>query len=97
MTDTFATSAAPPWAVTAWLDDTAVYVEIPNRAGPPYVMSFALTEGGLSKALGLMRQVHRELGAKRYTKTDSVTKPFPKFTEGQRQSAQKVLKKLGIT
>lgn len=52
---TYDHTARPAWAVTAWCDDRFIYIELPVKDGPPYIQKFSLTEGGLSKALHMMR------------------------------------------
>lgn len=88
--------AAPPWAVTAWVTEEYVFVELPGRI--PYVMKFPLSEGGLSKALNILRIRHTEALAPVYVE--------PKFTASnrlgtvgtpnQRAAAAEALRKLGI-
>lgn len=94
------TTAKPLWAVTAWVDDNAVYVELPTLTGPYYISKFPLTESGLSKALNLMRTIHRQAqprgGSYRFTQPN-ITRATPNFSEDQRQKARDVLKRLKIT
>lgn len=103
---THATStAAPPWAVTCWSDDYAIYIELPVKGGPPYVASFPHTEGGLSKALYTMRSLYQKLGVERVGKAQvldtswphpKIVGPKPSGTDAERESARAALKKLGI-
>lgn len=99
MSATAAPYARPAWAVTAWVDDVAVYVELPGSAGLPYITKYPLTEGGLSTALNLMRQAHHQAsGGRRYTiPTDGVAKPSnvksPAGTPSQRANALALLRK----
>jgi hypothetical protein len=54
MTDLCGTSfptAAPPNAVLVWASPTSLFVELPTKAGPPYVLSFPRNSIGLSKLL----------------------------------------------
>lgn len=55
-----APSAAPPNAVKMWMDDRAIYVELPLSPGYestlPCILRFAISEGGLSKALNILRE-----------------------------------------
>lgn len=102
MTATLARSAAPPNALRMWCDNTAVYTEIPGKppSGLPHVMSFALSEGGLSKALNLLRVQHRQaFGPADFAAPTSVALPSNRPSIGtaiQRAHAQAVLKRLGI-
>ena len=52
---TQAPSAKPSWALTCWIDDTNIYIEIPSTEGNPYIQKFPITEGALSKALNFLR------------------------------------------
>lgn len=49
-----APSAAPPSALRMWTDSRRIYAELPGS--PPYVVWFYKHEGGLAKALALLRQ-----------------------------------------
>jgi hypothetical protein len=56
MTDHRLSTAKPSHALTMWVDDTAIYVEIPaTNGGYPYIQHFPLHEAGLSKALNFLR------------------------------------------
>lgn len=57
----FSSTGRPAWAITAWVDDSYVYTELPVKDGPPLIQKYAFSEAGLSKALGLMRNLHRKL------------------------------------
>lgn len=107
MTASLARSAAPPNALRVWVDDRAVYTEIPGKPpnGLPHVMSFTLSEGGLSKALNILRVQHRQA----FGPMDFAGAPVDRFgpvaqpsnrpsvgTAIQRAHAQAVLKRLGI-
>lgn len=98
---TYATTGRPSWAVTAWVDDRNVYVELPAKEGPPFITSYPLTEAGLSQALNLMRNVHRDHaplgGSYKYVKDDRIKTKLTPFTDDQRAKAQAVLKRLKIT
>lgn len=49
-----APSAAPVNALRMWMDGRNIYAEIPGPT--PHIMSFPITEGGLTKALNLLRE-----------------------------------------
>lgn len=51
MKSDLAYSAAPINALRMWSDGRRLLVELPG----PYIVAFSLTEGGLSKALNLLR------------------------------------------
>lgn len=55
-------SPIPPYAVTMWRDDRHIYVALPMTAGGiPYITRFALSEGGLSAALEVLRKRKHEV------------------------------------
>ena len=55
MPATFAPSAAPPNALLIWTDGRSIYVELPSKPNvPPCIITYRLSEGGLSKALALL-------------------------------------------
>lgn len=103
MSAKFAPSARPAYAQYTWCDDNYIYVELPssNKELPSYVMKFSNTEGGLSKALGLLRDAHRKQAPKggyyrpsrqpviRVLERDA-------FTQEQRTTAREILKKMGM-
>lgn len=98
-TDTYLLTAKPGYAVTAWLDDRNVYIELPSKGQmPPYVLSFDLSEGGLSKALHLMRQGY--LAARQpkpeFRKTRGPRERYSPYNDDQRAAAAAALKKVGI-
>lgn len=56
------TSPTPPHAVTMWTDDHDIYVLLPmTTGGTPYIMRFALNEGGLMKALEVLKKRKHEV------------------------------------
>src|SRR5437879_5932963 len=105
MTAILARSAAPPYALRVWITDTAVFTEIPGKApaGLPHVMSFPLHEGGLSKALNILRErkvVHygRDVSGEPWV-APAVIASNAHTTQGsetQRAHAQAVLRRMGI-
>lgn len=106
MSATALKSGRPPWAVTAWVDDVNVYVELPTKEGPPYIASYPQTENGLGKALNVMREMHSAAksiaGGKGGTyvfKPDHpmVKRKGPQVTEAERSAVAALLKKAGIT
>lgn len=95
---TTSTKAAPPWARTVWSDANAIFVEIPDAGGgPPYVMRFDHTDGGLSKCLNLLRSAHDRADRTNYStpKDDPrIKKAKFGFNDSQREGARAVLKRL---
>jgi hypothetical protein len=59
--DTFATDFTPAWAVTCWCDDEFVYVALPVKNAAPYIQKFPLTEGGMTKAINILRVQRKTL------------------------------------
>jgi len=52
----------PPHAITMWLIDNAIIAALPmSKGGPPYLMKLPLSEGGLAKALNLLRERKAEV------------------------------------
>lgn len=92
---TAALSARPVYAVTMWCDFTNIYVELPVSGGPPYITKYALTEGGLSKALATMRDLHAKANA-----SDFIMPIHPLLMKNssapQRDNALAVLRKLKL-
>lgn len=95
-----ATDFRPPWAVTMWADDEAIYLEIPAKDGPPFIQRYLKTEGGLSKALALMVTTHRKHQPKggSYKIVNSFTRKstINDFTQDQRETARAILRKHGL-
>ncbi len=52
----------PPHAITMWLSDHDIIAMLPMKSGgPPYLMKLPLSEGGLAKALNLLRERKAEV------------------------------------
>ena len=92
----------PPYAVICWCDDNWIYVEVPCKEGPPLITKWELTDGGLSRALKLMRD--SRIKHVQITGTHSFLQAEPKvyrkpgsFSEAQRKGAAELLRKLGVT
>lgn len=101
----------PPYAVTCWCDERNVYCALPMTAGGiPYIMKFALSEGGLTSALEVLRKRKHEVLAPLEAQalySPPTTQPmvhtskaqerlYAETTEAQRESARKLLAKMGI-
>jgi len=102
MPDKFAPSAKPSWALTCWVDDRYVYIEVPTTMQHPFVEKFPIHEQGLSHALNFLRKRYElvPLGEKNYTappiRPSTVNGKPPVQTADQRDAALNVLRKLGI-
>ena len=98
MTATLATPAAPPWALTCWVDNRHIFVELPTKGSQPYVMKFPLSEGGLTKALNILRDRGTEAKAPVYVEPSfrASNKQGTVGSASQREAARNVLRKLGL-
>ncbi len=101
MNATSASSARPPWAITCWADDHSIFTEVPAVSGPPLIQKYALTEGGLSKALDFLRAFHRQSqptgGDYKITLQANIKRSSPAGSDAQREKAREILKRLKIT
>lgn len=98
MFDEVASTGRPAWAVTAWCDENSIYIELSGVNGP-YITCYPLNEGGLSKALHLMRDCHAQAASPIYQRPGVVEayKPKGPFSESQRERARELLKRMKIT
>lgn len=65
----------PPYAITMWTNDIEIFVAIPCKGNIPYITSFPLNEGGLTKALNLLRDRPKEVIAPTAAQPANYTKP----------------------
>lgn len=102
----------PPYAVTMWTNDREIFVAMPmTRGGIPFIISFPLNEGGLTKALEVLRKRPKEVILPTAAAPANYTKPpvqpqvklskaserlHAETTPEQRQAAQDLLRKLGL-
>jgi hypothetical protein len=105
-------SPIPPYAVQCWESETDIFVALPMTAGGiPYIMRFPRNEGGLSAALAVLSKRKREVLAPTHDSPANYTAPkhqpmvkqskvqerlYAETTPEQRESARKLLEKLGI-
>lgn len=97
--DTFAQSYIPPHAITCWVDESFVYTALPTKSGPPFIQKYALTEGGLTKALTVLKVARRDLGRGHQTRETKIRidrNSKDHFTDPQREKARSILRKLGM-
>ena len=96
MSATFSPTAAPANALLIWTDGRSIFVELPSRENvPPCIITYRLSEGGLSKALSLLGK-HADVAG---TPTLSVPARRQKDyvgTIGQHALAESILRKKGI-
>lgn len=104
------TDPIPPYAVTMWTNDVEIFVALPMaKGGVPYIMSFKLSEGGLSQALEVLRKRPKETILPTAATPANYTKPetqpqvrvskhqerlYAETTPEQRTSAMELLRKL---
>lgn len=102
----------PPYAVTMWANDREIFVAMPmTRGGQPFIISFPLNEGGLTKALEVLRKRPKEVVLPTAAQPANYTKPpvqpqvklskaserlHAETTPEQRVAAQDLLRKLGM-
>lgn len=98
-----AKSGRPPWALTVWVDDLAIYTEVPCKEGPPLIQRYPLHEGGLSRALAFLREFHLKHEPQGGTfailnnaNIDRGKAGIINATPSQRDAARSALKKAGI-
>lgn len=65
----------PLYAITMWTNDVEIFVAIPCKGNIPYITSFPLNEGGLTKALNLLRDRPKEVIAPTAAAPANYTKP----------------------
>lgn len=102
----------PPWAVTMWYgDDGYIYCALPmTKGGVPYITRYLASEGGLTAALSVLRKRKHEVlspidaQALYHPPTQqpmvklskAQEKLHAETTEAQRESARKLIAKMGI-
>ncbi len=98
MTDEMASTGRPAYAHYMWADENSIYIEMGGQHGP-YITAYPLNEGGLSKALHLMRDARKAAASPVYSRPGVVEgyKPKGDFNEAQRERAREILKRLKLT
>ncbi len=102
----------PAYAVTMWTNDREIFVAMPmTTGGQPFIISFPLNEGGLAKALEVLRKRPKEVILPTAAQPANYTKPpvqpqvklskaseklHAETTPEQRVAAQDLLRKLGM-
>lgn len=96
MSATFSPTAAPANALLIWTDGRSIYVELPSKANvPPCIITYRLSEGGLSKALSLLGK-HADIAG-----TPQVSVPVRRVKDyvgsvAQHALAESILRKKGV-
>lgn len=88
MTAKLAPTGAPTSALRMWMDHRYIYAEIPGPV--PHIMSFAITEGGMTKALNILRERQEFSGTAPTPARKLVGTPL------QHAIAQKILRQKGL-
>lgn len=103
MSATKSNTGRPPYAVVMWCDHHSIYSEIPaSNGGLPYIQSWPLTEGGLSKALAQMKELFvkdQPLGGDYRIPLNPLIKQatgINNFSVDQRAAARDILRKLKV-
>lgn len=96
MPATFAPSAAPANALLMWTDGRSVYVELPTSCDlPPCILTFRLSEAGLSKALSLLGK-HADVAGTPQLSVPARRQKDYVGTVAQHAMAESILRKKGI-
>lgn len=91
MNDTATRTYHPPNALLMWTDGRTIFVELPSTSGPPCIISYRYSDGGLSKALALLGKHADIAGA-----PISIPPPRLKKETPQQAMAQSILTKMGL-
>ena len=93
----------PPYAVVMWCDHTNIYTEIPaSNGGLPYIQSWSLTEGGLTKALAQMKDLFvkdQPVGGNYQIPMNPLVKQatgINNFSADQRSAVRDILRKMKV-
>ena len=79
-----APTAAPTNALRMWCDHRSIFVELPG----PYITTYPLTEGGLSRALSLLKEQKYDFGGKQMLKASPQTQ--------SEAMAESILRRMGV-
>ena len=101
MSASYASSARPPTAAIAWATRDELLVELPTKAGPPYIVRYRKTVEGLSAALNILIE-HQDAAPKPIAQADhpAVTKisnRAPWAGDAERERVREIMKRLKIT
>lgn len=96
MPATFAPSAAPANALLIWTDGRSIFVELPSRENvPPCIITYRLSEGGLSKALSLLGK-HADVAGTPALSVPARRQKDYVGTVAQHAMAESILRKKGV-
>ncbi len=106
------TDPIPPYAITCWTNDIEIFVAMPmTKGGQPFIISFPLNEGGLTRALEVLRRRPKEVVLPTAAQPANYTKPpvqpqvrtskaherlVAETTPEQRAAATELLRRLGL-
>lgn len=95
MTDTLASSAAPPQALKLWTDGHSIFIEIPGRAGP-YIMARDYDLRAISYVFSLLGATHIEYKFENKVPDNYLKPSKAPGTHNQRELAEQLLRARGI-
>ena len=96
MPATFAPSFAPANALLIWTDGRSIFVELPSRENvPPCIITYRLSEGGLSKALSLLGK-HADVAGTPALSVPARRQKDYVGTVAQHALAESILRKKGV-
>lgn len=96
---TAASTARPPRAAIAWATKDAIFVEIPCKDGPPFIVREHRTAEGLARALNILIENQDHTSAQAATRAHPKVRVVGKavaVTEAERTEVRGILRKLGI-
>jgi len=92
----FAPSAAPANALLIWTDGRSIFVELPSRENvPPCIITYRLSEAGLSKALALLGK-HADVAGTPALSVPARRQKDYVGTVAQHALAESILRKKGV-
>ena len=99
MSAEYLSTGRPHYAVSAWLDDFNVYVEIPVKGQAPFIAKYRNDAQGLGQALRAMREYHTAVEAPpKYTPPPrQPSLPASAYPASTTAKAAAILKRMGIT
>ena len=60
MSNTLTRLSPPAHAITCWIEGDRIFVAIPCTTGLPLIQAYSVTEGGLTKALNILRSTAKK-------------------------------------
>ena len=94
--DTYALTARPPGTAIAWATKDGIFVEIPCKDGPPFIVRYHKTTLGLQQALNVLVENPEPASRQVQATHPKITRPTANYTDDQRAKARDILKRLKI-